>query len=258
MQGKLQQGAGMRAHIGLRAAAVAFAFSLGIGAASAGDRYDGLTYPGALPYNWSGIYFGGHAGGEHTAIAWTFTNPTETMDQSHLGFIGGVQGGAQWQWSSVVLGAEVSYRWANIEETSGSILQPGFSLTSEVRNLLLVTGKVGVAWENLLAYAKGGWASGDVDFRSSVTATGVLATSSSGRENGWIAGVGLDYALTQHISIGVEYDYVRLNADPRDQIPGPAGVAGSQAVNGGIDIQTVMARLNFKFGPRPAEFVPVK
>jgi outer membrane immunogenic protein len=245
----------MRAHVGPKAIAAAFALSVCAGAASAAEPC-AYFCASAYPYNWSGIYAGGHAGVEHSQIDWNFTAPataTEPLDQSHLGFIGGVQGGVQWQWHRTVLGAEVSYSWDNIEDTTLSSLTPGTSLTSEVHNLLLVNGKVGYAYENFLAYAKGGWASGDVDFRSTVTATGALATSSSGRENGWTAGIGVDYALTEHISIGVEYNYIKLDAGPRDQVAGPAGAAGSVASDGSIDIQSVVARLNFKLGPRAPE-----
>jgi outer membrane immunogenic protein len=143
------------------------------------------------------------------------------------------------------------YSWADDKDTSRSALQPGIALTAEMKNLLLVTGKLGFAYENFLAYAKGGWASADVDFRSTLLCNCVLATSSSGRENGWTAGLGLDYALGPNISIGIEYDYVRLNVGARDQIAGPAGVAGNQVTDGGLDMQSVLARLNFKLGPRP-------
>jgi outer membrane immunogenic protein len=251
-----QKGASMRWHIGLGAVVLALALCGGTGASLAYDRYGEPVLISPLPYNWSGVYVGGHAGGANSRVEWTFTTPTETLDQGNNAFIGGAQAGLQWQWSNLVLGAEVMYSWASLEDSSGAALQPGISLTSEVNNLLLVTGKVGYAYENYLAYAKGGWARADVDFRSTVTATGALATSSSGRENGWTAGVGLEYAISQHINIGVEYDYIRLNVDPRTQVAGPAGVAGSTAIDAGVDIQTVMARLNFKFGPRPPEAAP--
>ena len=128
-------------------------------------------------------------------------------------------------------------------------MTPGTTLSSQMGNLLLVTGKVGYAYENYLAYFKGGYAAADVDFRSGITG-GAVTTTSSSREHGWTAGIGIDYAISPRISVGVEYDYVRLNVSDRDQIPTLAGLPGSQVVNGGIDVQMVLARLNFKFGPR--------
>ena len=96
---------------------------------------------------------------------------------------------------------------------------------------MLVTGKFGWAWENILASFKGGWATGDVDFRTTVTSTGALLTTSSSRENGWTAGAGIEYAVWDHVILGVEYDYVELNTGTRTQIPagGPVGTPSMPA-----------------------------
>jgi outer membrane immunogenic protein len=253
------EGASMRAHVGPLAFAVALAFGVGMAEAGSVTKEHDADPPWCcrpLTYNWSGIYVGGHVAGAHAQTDWVFTDPLlapESIDHSEFGFIGGAQAGLQWHWQRLVIGAEVSYSWGSIEDSIGSIVQPGVTLTSEVRNLLLVTGKLGYAFEHMLAYAKGGWASADVDFRSTTTATGALLTSSSGRENGWTAGLGLEYAINHFTTIGIEYDFVHLNVDTRSQLPGT-----STAIDAGVDIQTVMARLNFKLGPRAGEYGPLK
>ena len=222
------------------------------------DRYAHVPYdPAFQPYDWSGVYIGGHVGAAHVATEWTFTGPTERLDQSQVSFAGGGQVGVQKQWGRTVVGIEVSYTWLDAEQTTGSAAIAGSSRTSDMANLLLATGRLGYAQDRMLAYAKGGFATADIDFRSSLTGTGTVTTSSSGREHGWVAGVGLDYALTDNISIGVEYDYIRLNVSGRDQVATPAGLAGSTIGEAGIDIQTVLARLNFKLGSR-AEALPLK
>ena len=221
-------------------------------------RPDPYAYsPGAVDYNWSGLFAGGHAGASHTALDWTFTGPTETFDQGQTAFAGGVQIGLQKQWSRMIIGAEVSYTWIDMSETTNSILAPGTSRIAEVSNLLLATGRLGVTQDNMMAYAKAGYATADVDFRSTVTGTGVVTNSSSGREHGWVAGLGMDYGLTPHVTIGIEYNYIHLNVDGRDQNATPAGLPGSRVAGADVDMQTVMARLNFKFGPR-AEVLPLK
>jgi len=220
------------------------------------DPYAYDPGPPSFEYNWSGLYVGGHLGAAYTQWDWTFTNPLETIDQSTTGFAGGAQIGLQKQWGRVIIGAELDYTWLDAERTSGSSVAFGTSRAAEVTNLLLATGRLGVAQDNLLAYAKGGYATADVDFRSSIT-NGVVTTSSSEREHGWVAGVGMEYGFTSNISIGVEYNYIHLNVEGRDQVPTPAGLAGSQVSDGGIDIQSVMARLNFRFGPS-AELFPLK
>jgi outer membrane immunogenic protein len=182
--------------------------------------------------------------------------PYEELSQSDTVFAGGGHAGLQRQWSNIVLGVEVSYTWADIEVSSGSVVSADTSLAASVRNLVMATGRLGYAYERWLAYAKAGYATAEVDFRSSTTSTGVLTTTSSDREHGWTAGIGIEMAVTENISIGAEYDYVRLSVRDRDQTATPFGLPGSQVVEGGIDLQLFMARLNFKFGrhePAPAK-----
>ena len=73
------------------------------------------------------------------------------------------------------------------------------------------------------------------------------ASTSSEREHGWTAGAGLEWAVWQHVVFGVEYNYTKFNAD-RNQFPAGVPPPGTQVDDGGIDIQSVMTRLSFKFG----------
>jgi outer membrane immunogenic protein len=210
-----------------------------------------------VTYDWTGIYLGGHIGAANSRAEWAYTGSLDAVEQSTTSFAGGGHVGLQKQWNSVVVGAEAAYTWVDHEASVGSAFVPDLSLFSNTTNLLLVTGKVGVAHDNILAYAKGGYATGTVEFRTSVTSTGVLLTSSSSREHGWTAGVGLEYALWDHVVLGVEYDYVRLNVGTRNQTPTGVGPAGTQVTDAGVDIQAVTARLSFKFGGSRSEPVPI-
>ena len=233
--------------------------------------------PEAVPltYNWSGIYIGGNLGAattehktvhDHILDPCNFVScvfPTFTSERFGLhsaGFAGGAFIGAQKQWSWLVLGAEAGYLWTDQSATGVSALEafilrnnPGSGVdptrvTGSMRDLFLVTGKFGWNWENILAYFKAGWANGEVDFRTSSSLSGaLLLTTSSGRENGWTAGAGIEYALWPHIIVGVEYDYVELNPGNRAQVAVGAGPVGTH-IHGGLDTQSVTARLSYKFG----------
>lgn len=213
----------------------------------------------SLVYNWTGIYAGGHLGAANSKIEWTYDLTSDDPKHSHTGFTGGGFAGVQKQWTWLVLGAEVGYLWMDQPESTGSsnVLFPTTRLSSNVHNVLLVTGKLGWAWDNVLGYFKAGYATGDVEFRTTVSGSGALLTSSSGRENGWTAGAGLEYALLDHVILGVEYDYVQLNAANRTQVPSAIGPPLSHVV-GGVDIQSVTARLSFKFGGGRAEVIPAQ
>jgi len=60
-------------------------------------------------------------------------------------------------------------------------------------------------------------------------------------------GIGIDYALSNRIIVGVEYDWSFFSLDPRT-------VAGNQ-VDASADIQMIAARLTFKFGRDEPEFM---
>ncbi len=246
----------MRA-LGLGAAALMVAAAVNVGPARA-DRYTPYASPYApmASYDWSGFYIGGQAGVAASSTQWFYTGTLDSPDQSAVSFAGGAQAGLQKQWGRLVVGVEAAYAWADLSETSASNLAANTSLTSSASNLLLVTGKLGYTWDNLLGYAKGGYASGDVEFQTGVRSSGLVTTTSSERESGWTAGLGVEYAVLPNIILGVEYDYVRLNVDGRDQTATPAGLAGSQVSDAGVDVQMVMARLSFKFGPRPEPLPP--
>jgi outer membrane immunogenic protein len=200
-----------------------------------------------ITYDWTGLYFGGQIGGANSRIEWSYDGIPDAFEHSHTNFVGGGHVGLQKQWSLFVFGAEASYLWMDQPESSVSVVDPTVRASSNVRNLMLVTGKFGWAWENLLATFRGGWASADIDFRTSVTGTGALITSSSDRENGWTAGASVEYALWNHVVLGVQYDYVHFNVSNRLQIPAGAAPVGTLA-GGEVDIQSVTARLSFKFG----------
>jgi outer membrane immunogenic protein len=238
----------------LGAATAAIGIGLCAGAALADEPPPAPRYPpGYMPayapainYDWTGIYFGGQVGAVHTQAEWLYSGTADKVDQSHTGFTGGAHAGIQKQWSWIVVGAEVSYLWLDQPESTGSVLFPTTFLQSNVHNLMLVTGKFGWAWENVLASFKGGWVSGDVELRTTQTGVGTLTTS-SGRENGWTAGASIEYAVWDHVILGVAYDYMQFNAD-RPQISTPVGPVIATHASSGVDIQTVTARLSFKFG----------
>jgi outer membrane immunogenic protein len=207
-------------------------------AADPRDRY----FPccdNAQEYNWSGFFLGAHAGGAISQVDWNFTTLAEGGQHNDRSFGGGVQAGFQRQWGRLVAGVEVSYTRVDFDSAKPSAALPGTTFSSNVSDLLIVSGKLGYGYERWLAFAKAGYATAEFDLRS----TGVVTGSSSSRDHGWMMGVGIDYALTESIVLGVEYDWSFFSLDSRT-------VAAIQA-DGRDDIQMIAARLMFKFGTGP-------
>jgi outer membrane immunogenic protein len=255
---------------GLRTLAVAVValWALGAQCAPAGadgpignpdDPYRYTPYnpaPSFLPFDWSGFYLGGQLG-------WGFASaessdsvfdPFTPLNRESLNFgqagssvTGGVQGGWQRQWGHMVAGAEVAFTSLRFDGSKLSPLFADVSRSVELRDIFTLTGRLGYADDRWLAYAKGGWANAEVSASYSQAGTGIVTSSSSGRENGWTAGLGADYALLPNLFLGIEYNYMNVPTG----IHAPSSIAGRQFGDVTVDVQTVVARLNYRFGARP-------
>jgi outer membrane immunogenic protein len=217
------------------------------------DPYRYSPPPVADEYNWSGIYLGAHVGGGTAAWDWQINNPLERVLHHGESAEVGAQFGVQKQWHSLLLGAEASYTWGDLGASTNSAVLPGVTRSSDLSNLLILAGRFGVTWQDLLAYTKVGYASAEIAFRT--TTTGGLLSSSSAWEPGWVAGLGIEYALRPDITLGVEYDYIHLDTGVRDQFATPIGIVGGR-VSGSVEVQSVVARLNFKFVPAWLDAAP--
>ena len=221
-----------------------------------------LPPPPAPIYNWTGFYVGGHVGGAWSTTDWTFFNGPpngnfEPFSQDASSWIAGGQIGYRYQFTpNWVGGVEASWSGTDLRDTSLSVLNADRSRQSKITDLLLVTGSVGYAANNWLTYVKGGYANANVDFNTFVTSTGETTTASDGRVGGWTVGGGFEYGFNPYISAGIEYDFSRINIGDRDQIVTPGFNVPENVTSAHADIQTVMARLNFKLFPFGAGIQP--
>jgi outer membrane immunogenic protein len=209
--------------------------------------------PGFYDFQWSGFYAGSHLGLAYTEVEATETDfdvPNvdilgpliQTYSQSSTSVAGGVQLGWQKQWEKIVVGAELTYTALPFEETTASPVIAGVVRTAEVHNLVALTGRLGYADGRWLAYGKFGWAGAQVDITLEDTVKG-NSTSSGGWTNGWNFGLGIDYALHHNLFLGVEYNYLYFRTDV-DPLPIP----DTRFSDGEVNIQSLMVRLNYRFG----------
>jgi outer membrane immunogenic protein len=188
-------------------------------------------------FSWTGIFVGGHLGGTVADVDWT-TSPIQGFNHSQTSFGAGLVAAAQYQWGKMVAGVELSYTWVDLNDSSVALVTPGLTFSSSTNDLLIVAAKLGYAQDRALFFAKAGFAS--AEFTIQATAAG-LTSSSSERENGWMVGLGLDYAFTDRIVVGVAYDWSFFDTGTRT-------VGALTADANTNDVQQLMARLMFKFG----------
>lgn len=219
--------------------APAFAADFGTTAAPA-------TYASAAQ-NWTGFYagiFGGVATGDFDYSLVPTGGPSVLdLNVSGGGGLAGVAVGVDYQIDQFVIGAVADIAITNHAAELG-IGIPGFGgveLSSTLEYLGTVRLRGGVAFDNLLAYAHGGVAFGGT--KQELTAGGV-AVPGFDPENpnrvGYTIGAGVEYKVTDTISLQTEYAYTNFGDEDVYVIPG-----GS--ITESLAFHTVKAGLNFRF-----------
>ena len=144
--------------------------------------------PAMAAYSWMGPYIGANLG-----YQWgeTTNNPTEPS-----GIAGGLQAGYNFQTGQFVFGGEADIQLSGADDTFApwKFSNPWFGT---------VRGRAGVAMNNILFYATGGLAYGNL--------RGEIGGLSENRTAlGWTVGAGMEVGLTQNWSAKVEYLYIDL------------------------------------------------
>ncbi len=159
--------------------------------------------PIATIYDWTGFYIGGHLGGAWSSESATIVGTGATGGLDPSGFLAGGQLGFNWQNGNWVLGIEGDMSWTNAD---GSTTLPAGIVAADHNWYATATGRVGYAWNNLLAYVKGGAAWMDADYSLAGVTTGDTRT-------GWTVGTGLEWGLGNNWSAKVEYNYMDFGND---------------------------------------------
>lgn len=167
--------------------------------------------------NWTGFYFGGHAGlavgqtsGE-TDLGGLFTINT---DQAMNGALGGAHVGYNFQMGNTVLGIEGTWSALDLKgsETCVVVLNCG----RKADWLATLVGRVGFTFDRTLLYGLAGvaWSNVETDVRDNIV--GILRLDGDATHVGWVIGAGLEYALSPSITARIEYNHVDLGSETHD------------------------------------------
>jgi len=263
--------------------------ALPVSAADLAVRSGGVApaFSPAPAFSWTGAYIGGSVGGiwgEHkfdpitasqtagpggacTAAGSCSFSATSDRDSA---LIGGFQSGYRWQTGVWVLGIEQDFQFTNVHNqvalaanmplATGPFLA-GDAFDAKLKWLSNTRSQVGMAFDRWLVYAAGGLATGVMDVNASYGArAGGSAAYSITDENkwhiGWTVGAGLEYAITNDVSIGVEYRYTELKS--RTYNLGGTTLGTGQTFQNTADVglksSEVLARVNIKAAPLMAMF----
>jgi outer membrane immunogenic protein len=235
---------------GFAVAAVALVGSLGSATA---DGMPGRGYGGACCLSWTGFYVGAHLGYGRSEVDWANVSLTgEPVHNDARGFVGGGQIGYNWQTGNIVFGVEGTLSRTNVDDNYRSVINPAaVTYSTDINWIGTVAGRLGFASGPALVYVKAGWATANVELSGRQTAIND-SFSLDDRRNGWVVGGGFEYLFTRNLSLGVEYNFNDLGSA---SYVGLTRLALPYTIrDADVEIHTVTARLNFKFGrddPRP-------
>jgi len=199
----------------------------------------------AAPYNWSGLYAGGHFGYLWGRTRVDDDGVTTEHNAATNGIVGGVMLGYNWQIDRAVLGLEGDFGWSNAHGIGVVVPVPVITRgpnSYDVRWTSHVRGRVGYAFDNWLVFVAGGFAAADLNFQEGAVTTTFVTPGNGGKYYGWSVGGGVEWAFARNTFARIEYLYDDLGH--KDYV----GVLGD-TYRVSLTGQTVRGALGFKFGP---------
>jgi outer membrane immunogenic protein len=232
--------------------------------------------PPLLPvFTWSGFYIGAHAGaildnsrlqiapsGAFTGAAFAATNGlrSPSFNQDDTDGTGGVQAGYNFQFGSVVAGVEADIGRGPDRRNNLNIavlpapLVGSFtgSVNSKADFVGTVRGRLGFAFDRFLVYGTGGFA-----YANTETQTDVIFSSAGDRyvgnfsdtQTGSVYGGGVEYMLTENITLRGEYLHYDLGRVRSASLPAFGGALGNFTYDTRLKnvFDVARAAINFKF-----------
>lgn len=222
-------------------------------------------------FDWTGFYAGGHVGIGWGNADYTFANEGgdfplynyfndhagDTFSHRMNGGLAGLHAGYNQQYESLVLGLEGSFSLANVGK---EYIQSPFywddtrqdTISTRLNWLAMLTPRLGYASDRWLVFAKGGLAYGQVRSRiDTYSDGGRFDLTKTFSRTGWSIGAGVNYAWTDNIILGLDYNYVDLGSFTvsdfmRDSGTGAIDDDGSTHA---IDtaFHAIMARVSWQF-----------
>lgn len=178
--------------------------------------------PVAPSADWTGAYVGGQLSYGKVGV----TDEASGFDEAYSGMLYGLHAGYNQDFGRIVAGVEAAYDWADLD--LGDSTTP---VTGTLDSVARIGARVGYDGGRVLPYVTAGWARADVS--GTGTAAGVEESY-----DGWYAGAGFDYAVTDRFTVGGQL--LRHEFDV-DQFGGSA-VSGVDA-----GLTTAGIRASFRF-----------
>jgi outer membrane immunogenic protein len=196
------------------------------------------------PYSWTGCFIGGNAGGLWARKDWTEQTPVAGGSGGHTisSWAGGGQVGCDYQLDGwLVVGVQGDYDWTDAHGNHTDLVNGAID-TSHIKSVTSVTGRLGYGWDHWLYYAKAGRAWAQDEYNR------IGVSTAREDRNGWTAGVGVEYAFNNWMSMFAEYDYYGFGTRSVTFLNAAGAVESSYVIRQTLQIAKV--GVNFRWGPR--------
>ena len=213
-------------------------------------------------FSWTGVYVGGDGGyGWHVAHGTLTTAAGAALtpyDYNMNGPFAGVFAGGNYQFGRFVAGVEGDWQRSNLTGNNQQLAAIGaaaaipavtgvfpggpFTVSTTIKDYELVRGRLGIAFDRFLVFGTGGFAWGDPSSSYALLGAAAFAANSS-NANGWTAGAGVDYALTDNVFGRLEYRYTELKTSGFVNVATNAADAANR-----VPISDVRVGIAYKFG----------
>jgi outer membrane immunogenic protein len=218
--------------------------------------------PAFLPFTWTGLYLGIN-GGYGWGRVDTINQDGDTLSFNPKGGLVGGTVGFNYQWTWFVAGVEGDLDWSGMRWNQTSTISddaflgvpPTASFTVNYKNNVLSTfaARFGVAADHALFYAKAGgaWTRETFNFSGSDPVLGTLSGSNSFTRVGWMAGAGVEYAVTNNLTLRAEYNYIDFGSTS-ETLTLSASLAGptTATINSKLTMNVVKFGVNWLFNGR--------
>lgn len=246
------------------AAFLAFAIS-SASAADMAPRYKAPPPVVAPVFTWTGFYAGLHVGGGFSDSSATVTQTNfpgfevASLGNDSSGVVGGGQIGYNWQFApNWLLGIEGDISGTGIRSTNtapvlflgGAPVGVGFNHGQD-RNvdwMASIRGRLGWVWDRWMVYGTGGAAWADVNYRNDLTFPGAFNPVSVNKTlSGWVAGGGVEYAVSNNWTVRAEYLYYDFGDETVINVSPAFVPTATNNATWDNQIHVVRAGVNYKF-----------
>jgi outer membrane immunogenic protein len=205
-------------------------------------------------FNWTGFYLGGNFGLTQANDLWTDAILLRNFSTgtNNARFILGGQAGFNYQVGRLVVGVEGDADWITNNNNIGATIPTPIGTLVVVNNdtwISTLAARFGFALDRVLFYGKagGGWVGNNGFLVTNQATRSAFAGFGSNTASGWLAGAGVEYAVTNGWSAKLEYNYIGLSGRSFTVAPTAPFLAGDTFTIGTHNVQTVKLGFNYLF-----------